>query len=283
MKSLFIAVIALCSLSAHGLVAQSSSDATLNINSNYTFDNAGTLTLDLPQQNSVPPIAVGGTAELHSTFVGNFVSGLSYGSQYSIITAESITGNFDNSYATEVDVNGASDSSFRFRPIITGDSSTEILICPSKIIARKEDAGRTICLKKGEGGVISLEIPNDLSNQFPLEWRLAVLDQLSPLPDYSANAEKKPDTISIIGVDGNPIEVPDTTDLLKPIDIFKSTDATTGVVSYNFSFVAIAPGTTAVRFTLIKVTDHGNVLKDVEPFMIQVDDADSSSLPPSNL
>ncbi|MCX6957685.1 MAG: hypothetical protein NT164_04020 [Verrucomicrobiae bacterium] len=43
-----------------------------------------------------------------------------------------------------------------------------------------------------------------------------------------------------------------------------------------------SPGTTALCFTLIEVTDHGNVLKDVEPFMIQVDGSDSSSHPPSS-
>ena len=106
MKSLFVALVALLSLSAHSLFAQNFSDATLNINSNYTSDNTGTLTLNLPQQHSAPPIAIGATAKLDSAFVANFVSAPSYESKYAIGADENISGTFQNDYNTEVDVGG---------------------------------------------------------------------------------------------------------------------------------------------------------------------------------
>lgn len=271
MKPLFVAVVALISLSAGSLVAQSSSGATLDVTSNYTSGNTGTLTIDLTQQNSVPPIAVG-TPALGGQLICNFVTGTpSYGGQYQYVQYP-MTG----SYSTVVVVGGnvfADGPLLRGRIIVTGDAVIEDVICPSNIIARREDVGTTIHLKKGDGGVISLEVPSDPSNPSSAEWRLSNVQQLLPLQ----GSDSHNGTISIVGVDGNAMKVPDKSDSIKPIDIFKLTDETTGVISYNFSYVATALGTTSLTFVLVETSADGDILKDTAFFTIQVDDTDSSS------
>ena len=66
---------------------------------------------------------------------------------------------------------------------------------------------------------------------------------------------------------------------LKPIDIFKLTDETTGVVSCNFSYAAVAPGMTVLNFVLIETSVPGDVFKDGASFAIQVDDDDAAAAP----
>jgi len=255
MKSLLVAVVALLLLSVHSLVAQDSS----------------------------PRIAVGGTPTLGGRLAANFITGIpNYGSKYFLASAGNFSTNFKNDFNTEVDVNGVSDPFLRGRIIVTDDPALDLLICPNNIIARREDAGTIIHLKKLDGGVISLEIPSSLSNPSYAQWRLVVIDQSWALSDSSKG------TISIIGVHGNPIEVPDKSDFIKPIDIFKTTDEATGIASYNFSYAATAVGTTSLTFWLVAPGIYGDFVADEASFTIQVDDAaaapttanaDSSSQP----
>ncbi|MBM3856873.1 MAG: hypothetical protein FJ390_02795 [Verrucomicrobia bacterium] len=234
MKSLLVVVASLLSLSVHALVAQNYS----GYNSSFTITGSS-----------------------------------SYNQNSSITVGAASSYNNNSELLQSGDVNHVQDPLLRGRIFVSGDPIIEDVIYPNNIIARRGDDHRIIHLKKGDGGMISLEVPKGLSSS--AQWCLASTDQFLLQGDSSYVPEEYKGTVSIIGIDGNQIEVPSMGDSLKPIDIFKSTDEATSIVSYHFSYTAVASGMTVLNFILVETSIPGDVFKDGASFAIQVDDGDA--------
>ncbi len=108
------------------------SNGILNVATNYVSTNSGTLNYQFTgNSNDLPRLNVTNAITLGGIFIGNFVGNApQIGSKYQFATGSTITKNFNNDYATEVETNGINNPLLRGRIICQGDPKLYDLIAP---------------------------------------------------------------------------------------------------------------------------------------------------------
>jgi autotransporter-associated beta strand protein len=168
----------------------------LNVTSNYTSSDTGTLEIIVTAAGATAPIRVGGTATLGGKLVLDFINGTAFGNAYNIISAENFQGTFENTNIFVLN------SGFRARWI---DSSTAryVVIAPSSYTQVAQNSNELqvataldsfITATSGDAQVVSTALDFLTSEQYPVAFEQimpTLYQSLSTISFNIANAQNQ--------------------------------------------------------------------------------------------